>query len=155
MFTYEFKFEVDWGDGTIENFDKVYHDGVTFITHTYENSITRPIIKISGILEGFGSSTTSPPPLYSSFTQYVSDIYNFGDLGFKTLDGLFQNNNFLSAFAPLANNGYANLSNVISASAMFRNATKLINVDLSNLNLSNVINLNSIFRETTSLENIN
>jgi len=72
-------YSVDWGDGNVETIDSA----VAFPNHTYTNTEeTVYTITINGTVNEFGyASSSNPSSAYITFTQYITGLIQWGEIG--------------------------------------------------------------------------
>jgi surface protein len=134
-FTYQFT--VDWGDGKRDSIDST-ETGFTLPTHTYSRDGVYSV-SIWGQLPAW-SFLASP-----ASKDYITEVKNFGDLGYKNLKGAFFNCSNLKSFAG------GSTRDVKSMSYMFSGATALTTLDLSSFNTSRVTDMKEIFNGASGL----
>jgi len=122
---FNYDFSIDWGDGTIENYDV----NNTTISHTYGSSNTFTVT-ISGLFEALA--------IESSSRSRLTSVTELGTVGWKTLSGAFM------GCANLTTVSGGDTSEVTNMSSMFLFASQAV-PDTSTWNTTNVTNMRSMF----------
>ena len=118
---------VNWGDGTIEDFNS---EGLKSHTYTEENQFS---ISISGSLEQFGNGQDS----YLG-VEKVDSVSSFGDLGLISLSGAFNGAEYLVLVPNVLPESITDLGHT------FRNAI-IFNQNINSWDVSNVTNMYYMF----------
>ena len=136
---------VDWGDGSpLETVT------TAFAPHTYANAGVYDI-KIIGTCESWGyKEYGNPSSNYVSYTQYLTKVKQFGELG-VTYYGFSNCANLEYVTNLVSQNTFVN---VTSMQGMFCKCTKLTNLDISNYNTSEVTTMKDMFVGCQNLETL-
>ncbi len=142
---------VDWGDGSAEQTVTT-----SFPTHTYATAGTYEI-KVWGTCPQWGyagvtSVTATKNSDYYTYTQYLTKVKQFGELGAQQY-GFAQCKNLTEVSGDNLVTSKT-FENVTDMSGMFYNCEGLINLDLSNFDTSKVTSMSRMFDGCSSLTNL-
>ena len=143
------KITVDWGDGTAEQTVTT-----AFPTHIYATAGTYEI-KVWGTCPHWGdasSSTVSTTSNYYTYTQYLTKVKQFGELGARQY-GFAQCKNLTEVSG---NNLVTSktFENVTDMADMFYNCSNLTSLDVSGFDTSKVTNMSAMFYSCSNLTSL-
>ena len=143
------KITVDWGDGTAEQTVTT-----AFPTHIYATAGTYEI-KVWGTCPHWGdasSSTVSTTSNYYTYTQYLTKVKQFGELGAQQY-GFAQCKNLTEVSG---NNLVTSktFENVTDMADMFYNCSNLTSLDVSGFDTSKVTNMSAMFYSCSNLTSL-
>ncbi|MCB0326667.1 MAG: BspA family leucine-rich repeat surface protein [Bdellovibrionales bacterium] len=135
---YNYDFTVDWGDGS--SIDHVTSSSDPLAMHMYEEKGTYEVT-IEGLVESWYFNNTGDK-------EYIIEVKNLGDVGWKNLESAFHGCGQLSSFAG------GNTSEVTSMRRMFYSATFLVSLDVSSFDTSKVTDMSGMFFGTYNVTSL-